>query len=439
MKSKLLIFIFTILTLGLFMIPKCFAKYETEYFEKINLVKNVYKGGSFIKVYINSYETNNTYNYLTFQSFNKNTNLPQSILGYTYTGNVSDIKFTWFVDNTQYWNNYKKNPSSNNTGNCYTTTNNINYAIISDTDSYGAYIEILFQTETNRDYVYENFNFLVYYTTNNTNTGVHDFIPNEYYGLILENENKGVFTNFKTYLCMEATTSEINTTDKMITYNRIGLNEYRETIQNTNTTNTYQFYIKVNTNNYKVSEMPNLHFQWLQLDYITINNTKYSYTNALQQFNYLYNNIVLYNNNAVLFSTEDRGTINDTIQELQFSLINYNFINNSTYYEPSYGNTNYFANTQITTSASDIETMAKYYTEKGYQQGFTEGTAHGYNQAMSENTNQFDNLMYAVADVPMHIIRGLLDFEILGFNLLGFFMGIITLILFIGLIKRFKQ
>lgn len=82
-----------------------------------------------------------------------------------------------------------------------------------------------------------------------------------------------------------------------------------------------------------------------------------------------------------------------------------------------------------------------YYGEKdGYSSGYKQGNTEGYNKGYSKgveyaNDYSFLSLMGAVIDAPITAFTSLLNFELLGVNLLGFVTGLITLALIIFIIK----
>lgn len=72
---------------------------------------------------------------------------------------------------------------------------------------------------------------------------------------------------------------------------------------------------------------------------------------------------------------------------------------------------------------------------EGKQLGFIEGHAQGLNEGLSSNGNSFLNLIGAVVDAPIQALAGILNFNLLGFNMLNLFYGVITLIILIGIIR----
>lgn len=76
---------------------------------------------------------------------------------------------------------------------------------------------------------------------------------------------------------------------------------------------------------------------------------------------------------------------------------------------------------------------------EGYQRGFDEGKSEGYAKGYADGTNEggsaFYSLAGAVINVPIQGIRGLMNFDILGVNMLAFFGSILTLLALFWLIR----
>ena len=70
----------------------------------------------------------------------------------------------------------------------------------------------------------------------------------------------------------------------------------------------------------------------------------------------------------------------------------------------------------------------------GYKEGYETGKIAG---AAGANDYSFFSLISAVVDVPVQAFSSLFNFELLGFNLLNFFLGVITVALVIKLLKWF--
>lgn len=73
----------------------------------------------------------------------------------------------------------------------------------------------------------------------------------------------------------------------------------------------------------------------------------------------------------------------------------------------------------------------------GYNKGIIEGKVIGKNQALENGSYTFLDLMGAVVDAPIKAISGLLDFDLLGFNMLNFFFALCTCALIITVIRMF--
>lgn len=77
----------------------------------------------------------------------------------------------------------------------------------------------------------------------------------------------------------------------------------------------------------------------------------------------------------------------------------------------------------------------------GYQSGYTAGQSVGYNQGYSQGLLDnggewsFRSLLTAVVDTPVQVFTDLFNFEILGVNLTGFFLGLFSIALCLGVIK----
>ena len=77
------------------------------------------------------------------------------------------------------------------------------------------------------------------------------------------------------------------------------------------------------------------------------------------------------------------------------------------------------------------------YTD-GYNQGKLDGYNNGYNAgSTSAGDYTFLSLLGSVVDAPIQAISGLLNFNLLGFNMLSFFTGLITVALILFVIRLF--
>ena len=72
----------------------------------------------------------------------------------------------------------------------------------------------------------------------------------------------------------------------------------------------------------------------------------------------------------------------------------------------------------------------------GYSVGLSDGKAIGRNQALASGNNYtFLGLLGAVVDAPITAISGLLNFDLLGFNMLNFFYALCTCALVIAVVR----
>lgn len=72
----------------------------------------------------------------------------------------------------------------------------------------------------------------------------------------------------------------------------------------------------------------------------------------------------------------------------------------------------------------------------GYIDGYDDGVIDGYNDGVNAtNSYSFSNLLTAVVNAPVSVFTNLLDFNIMGFNLLSLVAGLLTLGLIVLIIK----
>lgn len=72
----------------------------------------------------------------------------------------------------------------------------------------------------------------------------------------------------------------------------------------------------------------------------------------------------------------------------------------------------------------------------GYNVGYEDGVVNGYNDGVNAtNSYSFSNLLTAVVNAPVSVFTNLLDFNIMGFNLLSLVAGLLTLGLIVLIIK----
>ena len=101
-------------------------------------------------------------------------------------------------------------------------------------------------------------------------------------------------------------------------------------------------------------------------------------------------------------------------------------ISNNTYYETGYTD-------GYNAGLSDGEDTGY---QDGYNAGETIGYQNGYNAGVEHGGNySFMGLIGAVIDAPVSAFTSLLNFELLGVNILGFISGLLTLALIIFIIK----
>lgn len=76
----------------------------------------------------------------------------------------------------------------------------------------------------------------------------------------------------------------------------------------------------------------------------------------------------------------------------------------------------------------------------GYKDGYSVGSSSGYNRGYSEGVKAagdytFLSLLGAVVDAPLQAVSGMLNFNLLGFNMLNFFYALLTCALVIAVIR----
>lgn len=83
-----------------------------------------------------------------------------------------------------------------------------------------------------------------------------------------------------------------------------------------------------------------------------------------------------------------------------------------------------------------IENANKQGYNKGYQEGKTAGYDLGFHAGVEDNGDYtFMGLLGSVFDAPISAFRGLFDFEILGTNMQGFVLALLTLSVIVVIIK----
>lgn len=75
--------------------------------------------------------------------------------------------------------------------------------------------------------------------------------------------------------------------------------------------------------------------------------------------------------------------------------------------------------------------------QSGFTKGYNQGKSVGFNDGVeSANDYSFLGLMGAVVDAPVRAFSGLLNFELLGFNMLSFFTGLLTLAFILWIVSK---
>lgn len=111
--------------------------------------------------------------------------------------------------------------------------------------------------------------------------------------------------------------------------------------------------------------------------------------------------------------------------EAETGPINFSLVTNSEAYNLGY-NTGY-------------EQGANDGTTQGYENGLIKGEKNGYNKGYNDGANAGNTwyqLFFAVVDAPVHIFSSLLNFEIFGVNMRNFALALLTLGIFIIIIKK---
>ena len=74
--------------------------------------------------------------------------------------------------------------------------------------------------------------------------------------------------------------------------------------------------------------------------------------------------------------------------------------------------------------------------QNGLDEGFTNGYFSGKNAGIEQaNTYSFSSLMASVFDVPIKAFTALFDFDILGVNMKGFYLSILTACVVLAVVK----
>lgn len=148
-------------------------------------------------------------------------------------------------------------------------------------------------------------------------------------------------------------------------------------------------------------------------DFITYNKF-FPYSSAGSYSLYIYNtSIVSSSNNQLRFN----------FNQFYVECTNNNFVGN------------YYPITDYYTPPIDIGSLNNDSFNVGYSTGYSNGYAQG--SATVEN-GEIADVIYACADTPLTILSGLLNFNILGFNIFGIFTALITICLLFFIVKKLK-
>lgn len=96
--------------------------------------------------------------------------------------------------------------------------------------------------------------------------------------------------------------------------------------------------------------------------------------------------------------------------------------------------------------ANTYEQGYTYGYSNGYNQGYAEGESSSYGNGYSTgyqkgireaNQNSLYNMILAIVDTPIHIFKGIFDFNVLGINLTNFVLSLISILIVVWLLKFF--
>lgn len=78
--------------------------------------------------------------------------------------------------------------------------------------------------------------------------------------------------------------------------------------------------------------------------------------------------------------------------------------------------------------------------DDGYNEGLDDGEIIGFNKGYEKglknaNEHTFRGLMFAVVDAPVQVFSSMLNFEVLGINLLGFLTSLLTIMIVVAVVK----
>lgn len=106
------------------------------------------------------------------------------------------------------------------------------------------------------------------------------------------------------------------------------------------------------------------------------------------------------------------------------------------YFTPDFSNTDMFNQGYQTGYESGLNSGKQEGYTNGYNSGYQDGETTGYNNGINTaNTYSFSNLLTAVVEAPVNVFIKLLDFNIMGYNLLNIVLGLLTLAIVVLVIK----
>ncbi len=152
----------------------------------------------------------------------------------------------------------------------------------------------------------------------------------------------------------------------------------------------------------------------------------------------LLSNVIFYDTNGATVCFSPRY---DYLNESDFGIWSQYFWDSRTYYTGLYYSSD--ANYQLGYDAGYSDGYTSGNSDgnsQGYQDGYSAGQSIGYGNGYNDGIEQsgqysFNSLIGAVIDAPVSAFTSLLNFEILGINILGFISGLLTLALIIFIIK----
>lgn len=96
--------------------------------------------------------------------------------------------------------------------------------------------------------------------------------------------------------------------------------------------------------------------------------------------------------------------------------------------------------------ANTYEQGYTYGYSNGYNEGYAQGESSSYGNGYSTgyqkgireaNQNSLYNMILAIVDTPIHIFKGIFDFNVLGINLTNFVLSLISILIVVWLLKFF--